>query len=68
MLNNPNPRLLLGIGIALLLLGFVLPVLMVMQVVESTFFLNFFSYIASLLGLMLGIIGLVFITSRYRRK
>ncbi len=68
MVNTPDPRLILGIGVVLLLLGFILPMLMVMQVVQSTLFLNFFSYIASVAGLMLGVIGLVFMTSRYRRK
>ncbi|MBI3738505.1 MAG: hypothetical protein HY258_05610 [Chloroflexi bacterium] len=49
------------IGFLLSVVGWVLPFLMVIHVIPSTFFLNFFSYTASLLGLFLGIIG----ASRY---
>jgi len=45
------------IGFALAVLGAVLPFLMVLHILKSTFFLNFFSYAASLAGLILGIIG-----------
>jgi hypothetical protein len=44
-------------GFFLLLLGIVLPFLMVIHILESTFFLNFFSYGMSIVGLILGIIG-----------
>jgi hypothetical protein len=40
-----------------MLLGIALPFLMVIQVLESTFFLNFFSWGASVAGLALGTIG-----------
>jgi hypothetical protein len=39
------------------LMGVVLPFLMVMQVLESTLFLNFFSFIISLVGIIIGVIG-----------
>jgi len=55
MINNP--RLLLSLGLILLFLGFALPLLMVMRVIESTFFLNFFAWSASVSGLFLGFIG-----------
>lgn len=38
-----SPRFLLVPGIALILAGMILPFLMVIQVLESNFFLNFFS-------------------------
>ena len=60
MLQNSlmnSPRLLLGLGIFLMLLGIVIPFLMVIQVLESTFFLNFFSWASSVAGLALGTIG-----------
>jgi len=41
----------------LVLLGFVLPFLMVIQVVEATFFLSFLSHGASVSGLLLGMVG-----------
>jgi hypothetical protein len=45
------------IGFLLALTGVILPFLMVIHLVPSTFFLNFFSYGASLTGVFLGIIG-----------
>ena len=55
MMNSP--RLLLSLGVLLMLLGVALPFLMVIQVLESTFFLNFFSWGASVAGLAFGTIG-----------
>lgn len=55
MLEHPE-RLLL-IAIILLLFGCIMPFLMVTRAVESTFFLNFLSFTASVGGLFLGIIG-----------
>lgn len=55
MMNSP--RFLLALGIVLMLLGIVLPFLMVIQVLESTFSLNFFSWGVSVAGLAFGTIG-----------
>jgi hypothetical protein len=52
-----SPRFLLSLGVILMVLGIVLPFLMVINVLESTFFLNFFSWGASVAGLALGTIG-----------
>ncbi|MGQ9710630.1 MAG: hypothetical protein ACUVXE_09205 [Anaerolineae bacterium] len=41
---------------------------MVIHVIPSTFFLNFFSYIASVLGLFLGIWGMVLYAKTRGRK
>lgn len=54
-----RPKTLILVGFVLVVVGFVLPFLMVMQVVESTFFLNFISYAASVVGMVLGMIGAV---------
>ena len=62
-----SPRFLLSLGVFLMLLGILLPFLMVIQVLESTFFLNFFSYGASVAGLAFGTIGFA-LWSRTRRK
>lgn len=51
------PRLLLSLGLFLMLLGIILPFLMVIHVLESTFFLNFLSWAVSVIGLALGTIG-----------
>lgn len=52
-----NPRLLLSLGLFLMLLGVILPFLMVIHVLESTFFLNFLSWGATAVGLLFGTIG-----------
>lgn len=52
-----SPRLLLSLGLVLMFLGIVLPFLMVIHLLESTFFLNFFSWGASVTGMALGTIG-----------
>ncbi len=51
-----------------MLLGFLLPLLMVIKVFESTLFLNFFSWIASVMGLFLGLIGAAQYALEDRRK
>lgn len=52
-----SPRVLLTFGVTLMLLGIALPFLMVIQMLESTFLLNFFSWGASVAGLAFGTIG-----------
>ena len=52
-----SPRFLLGLGVFLMLLGILLPFLMLIQVLESTFFLNFLAWGASVAGLAFGTIG-----------
>lgn len=55
MLNHPK-RLIL-IGFILVLMGAVLPLLMVMSYIKTSFLLCFACYAASFSGLILGIIG-----------
>ncbi len=62
-----SPRFLLTFGLILLLLGWIPPFLMVLKIVPSTFFLNFFSWGASVSGLFLGMIGLAMLTTIKRR-
>jgi len=52
-----SPRLLLILGVVLMLLGIILPFLMLINALESTFFLNFLSWGASVAGLAFGTIG-----------
>jgi hypothetical protein len=68
MIQEIDPRLMMIIGLLFMLLGFALPVSMIMQLLKSTFFLNFLSYIASFLGLMLGIIGVAMLATRPKRE
>ncbi len=60
MLPKPiDSRLLMGIGVFLMLVGIALPALILIKLIESTYFLNFFSYICQILGLVLAMLGLV---------
>lgn len=52
-----NPRILLSLGLILLLTGWIIPLLIIMRVIPSTFFLNFISWGASVSGLFLSFIG-----------
>ncbi len=52
-----TPKQMILLATALLVLGVVIPFLMVMDVLESTFFLNFFAYGCQVSGLVLGMIG-----------
>jgi len=52
-----SPIQLILIGLFLMMIGWVLPFLMVLQVLKSTFALNFLSYAAQITGLFLGVIG-----------
>lgn len=63
-----QPKPFIFIGFFLVLFGFVGPLLMVVGVLESTFFLNFLSYAASVGGLFMGIIGAAWYTRIKRRR
>jgi len=53
-----SPLLMLNSGVIMMMVGGVLvPFLMVIKVIESTYFLNFFSWGLSTLGLALGTVG-----------
>ncbi len=59
-MKHITPTRLFLIAFFFVLLGVVLPFLMVMDVLESTYFLNFFSFIISLIGVVIGVIGSAF--------
>lgn len=56
-MNPFSPRWILWIGFGLVLAGAVLPLLMVLRVLPASLGLSFVSYIASVSGLFLGLIG-----------
>ena len=62
-----SPMAMIIAAFLLMVAGVVLPLLMVIHVVESTFFLNFLSYTVSMIGIFLGTIG-VALYSRRKRK
>ncbi|MBE0669294.1 MAG: hypothetical protein IH588_01790 [Anaerolineales bacterium] len=61
-----NPRLLLTLGLLMMFAGIILPFLMVIKVIESTFFMNFFSWGLSSSGLAMGMVG--FALTRWMNK
>ena len=52
-----SPRFFLILGSILLLVGWVIPLLVIMGMVESAFFLNLIGWAASVSGLFLGFLG-----------
>jgi len=54
-----DPRLMMVVGVLLMVTGIVLPALILIKILESTYFLNFFSYFCQVLGLVLATLGLV---------
>lgn len=67
-MNSSRYLLYILIGFVLVVLGAVLPFLMVFRILESTFFLNFFAYGASMTGLFLGLIGASQYVRDHRKK
>lgn len=67
-MRGVNPVVLMVVGFFLMLAGVILPLLMVVKVLESTFFLNFFSYTASLVGMLMGTIGAAFYAVGRRKR
>ncbi len=47
------------VGIGMMLISIILPFLMVMQILKSTFFMNFLAYGLSVAGILIGFIGMV---------
>ena len=58
----------LVIGGVMVVASVILPLLMVVKVLESTIFLNFFSYIIGLVGTFLGIAGAAMYVKYNRKK
>ena len=61
-----SPRFLLTLGMLLMLLGFILPVLMVMRILPLGFFLSFLSWTSSVAGLFLSVIAVAYMVN-FRR-
>lgn len=53
-----SSKQLISIGVLLLIAGVVLPLLMVIRVIPSTYFINFFAFASSLAGMVLDFLGL----------
>lgn len=68
MIERFRPLHIILTGFLLVLTGVVMPFLMVIKAIESTFFLNLFSYTASTLGFFLGLVGTSMYTRERRKK
>lgn len=66
MLNHPKRLIIIATG--MMLLGVIIPFLMVLHLLESTFFLNFLAAISSTLGFFLGFIGVALLRSSEKQK
>jgi len=63
-MTRVNPRLMVGIAFIMLLLGVALPLMMVMHIIPSTFFLNLVAYLCSFFGIIIGFIGAVWLSKQ----
>lgn len=68
MILRMGPKRLIWIAFGLLLAGVILAFLMVMNILESTLFLNFLSFLLSLAGFILGMIGTSLYVAVHRKK
>lgn len=57
-MRGMNPRTILLVAFVLLVIGWVIPFLMMIDIIVSSFALGFVSFAMSILGLFLGIIGI----------
>lgn len=62
-----SPLKMIVLGFVLLVIGFILPFAMVMRALESTLALNFLAYLSSVVGLVLGLLGIVLREGSRRR-
>jgi hypothetical protein len=60
-------RAILLLGFVLVLLGVVLPWLMFMQIIPSTWALVFLSFTASMAGVILGVVGAAYYVRLHRK-
>lgn len=61
------PALMLWLAFALVFSGWLIPILIVLKFLPSTFLLNFLAYGASMAGVLMGVAG-VALYNRARRK
>jgi len=58
-MTDSKAKMLMFAGIGAMVVGVLLPFMIVIKLLPSTLFLNFFSYILQIVGMVLGMIGLV---------
>ena len=68
MIIKWEPWKMIVVGAGMTLTSVILPFLMIMQILRSTFFLNFLAYGLSVAGLLIGFIGMVSIVKIRRNR
>jgi hypothetical protein len=63
-MRNINPKVMVWAAFGMLLMGVALPLMMVMHIIPSTFFLNLLAYLCSFFGIILGFIGAVWLSKQ----
>jgi membrane associated rhomboid family serine protease len=63
-----TPFRLMAVGVALMVLGILLPLLMILHILESTLLMNFIAYLASFGGLLIGLLGVVDYARTQRKR
>lgn len=63
-----HPERVIVASVAMMLFGCIVPFLMALQVIESTFFLNFLSFGLSTLGLLMGVAAVAFLRVKQNHK
>jgi membrane associated rhomboid family serine protease len=66
-MKHVTPLRLIWLGFILLVIGFLLPFFMVLQILESTLPMSFVAYFASFFGLIIGLIGIVMHAQAHRK-
>ncbi|HOM67432.1 MAG: hypothetical protein BWX85_00083 [Chloroflexi bacterium ADurb.Bin120] len=68
MMIKWQPWKIILLGGSMMLISVILPLLMVLQILQSSFFLNFLTYGLSVAGLLIGFIGMVTMVRVERAK
>jgi len=63
-----SPGKMIAVGFVMVILGAALPFMMVLRMIEPTFFLIFLAYGVSIGGLLLGFVGAAYIFLADRRR
>ncbi len=67
MIMRLDPKILLGVGLFLMVLGVALAYLQIISVLPLSFLLDFLSYGVSFIGLIAGMLGVVSLLLRSRK-
>ena len=68
MIGTWTPWKFILLGFVMALSAVIIPMLMILQFIPSTFFLNFLSYVLSVTGLVLGFYGMSMLVKIRRKK